>query len=185
MNNNLKSSAALTNLSFIFLILIALACKCGLDNKGNQNISRDKNNRMTTVILVRHAEKADEPKDNPGLTEEGVERANLLKEMLAGKGVKAIYTSKYRRTKETAKPLADELGITPIEINEAEPIAQSILKNNQGQTVLVVGHTNTIPKIIENLGGEEIDTIPETEFDNMFTVTIPAAGSVNVVKAKY
>jgi len=161
-------------------MLTILACKYGEENKPVNN-----EKAATTVILVRHAEKDTQPEGDPALTRAGQARAELLKRMLLDKNIKAIYTSEYRRTKETAKPLADELGITPIEINEAEPIANSILKKNEGQTVLVVGHTNTIPEIIKRLGGEAIDKIPETEFDNMFTVTISADKSVKIDKKKY
>jgi len=174
MRNNLKSSVALTNLCLVLFLLIALACKCGSDN-----------NETTTVILVRHAEKSAEPKEDPDLTQAGFERADLLERMLKGKNIKTIYTSKYQRTRNTAKPLADELGIIPIEINEAEQIAQSVLNNNQGQTVLIVGHTNTIPKIIKNLGGEEIEGISEADFDNMFTLTLTPNKPVKVVNTKY
>ncbi len=180
MHHRFKTSKALTNFAIVFLILTILACKWGDDNKPGNN-----QKAVTTVILVRHAEKDTQPEGDPTLTQEGKERAEQLKRMLIDKNIKAIYTSKYRRTKETAKPLADELGITLTEINEAESIANSILKNNQGQAILIVGHSNTVPEIIKRLGGGAVDQIPETDFDNMFTVTISQDKSVNVVRTKY
>lgn len=196
MSFNPKTSAALTNLCFIFLVLVALACNCQPPDNRTGGISRGNNNSprqdpqntdagTTTVYLVRHAEKAAEPANDPALTVAGEARAFILMHELADKNVAAIYTSQFTRTKATAKPLAQQIGITPIEINDAAQIAESILSNNRGQTVLVVGHSNTVPKIIEILGGNPMNTIPETEFDNMYVLTLTQFNVVNVTASKY
>src|SRR5688500_9156051 len=74
-----------------------------------------------TVFLVRHAEKAAEPREDPPLTDVGRARADALARALGDSGVKAIYTSQYVRTRATAEPLAARLGLTPVVL----PIAMS------------------------------------------------------------
>jgi len=73
--------------------------------------------KATTVFLVRHAEKADAPREDPPLLETGTARAQLLARILGKSGIKAIYTSQYLRTKATAEPLAKQLGIASVVIS--------------------------------------------------------------------
>lgn len=158
--------------------------------------------KVTTVVLVRHAEKQPTPPNNPPegppLTTEGKARAKNLARMLGKAGVKAIITSQYLRTKETAQPLADAIGIAPVMIKiEADPgnpnriTEQSVKKiieqiqQHAGETVLVVGHTNSLPQLIAKLGGPASLNIPETEFDNLFILTIYAADKAKFVQLKY
>ncbi len=185
MRCNWKTSAAITNICLVFGILIVSACRCGSDDNVNREVPRGENDAVTTVIIVRHAEKAAEPAEDPQLSGQGIERANLLTNMLINKNVTAIYTSRYRRARETASPLADESGIVPIEINEAELIVRSILENNSGQTILVVAHTDTIPEIIKNLGGKEIEPISEADFGSIFTVALTPNKPADVIKNRY
>ena len=65
-----------------------------------------------TVFLIRHAEREDEPKQDPPLSKEGVARSQALARLLSGAGIKAILTSQYTRTKQTGEPLAAKLGLT-------------------------------------------------------------------------
>jgi broad specificity phosphatase PhoE len=154
--------------------------------------------KATTVILVRHAERMDAPREDPPLTEAGVARAQKLASLLAGAGVKAIYTSQFLRTKLTAEPLAKQLGVTstpftlrvkpsnPREIAE-ESTREVVDKIYQaaGDTVLVVGHSNSIPEVIRMLGGDAVPTIDEQKFDDLFVVTVYAKGKAKVVRLKY
>src|SRR5690349_18165779 len=67
---------------------------------------------LTTVILVRHAEKKIEPNnEDPDLTPEGVERAQEIARMFGDAGVNAIYATQYKRTQQTVKPLSDRIGV--------------------------------------------------------------------------
>ena len=143
---------------------------------------------ITTVIIVRHAEKKIEPSNpDPDLSPAGQVRAQELVHMFSNAGVNAIYATQYKRTQETVKPLADRLGL-PVNLvdskNTAELVRQ-ILNVHRGQTILVSGHHNTVPEIVGALGGGKLPVIPENEFDNMFVVTVYRFGHAKVVKIKY
>jgi phosphohistidine phosphatase SixA len=140
-----------------------------------------------TIFLTRHAEKAAAPADNPGLTEAGVRRANALAAMLADSGVTGIYTSEFLRTQATAQPLADRLHVkmnSQIPAGRPEDLARKIV-NGSDRVVLVVGHSNTVPKIIQALGAPPVSEITDTEYDNLFVVTIRAKGKASVVRLHY
>ena len=143
---------------------------------------------VTTVILVRHAEKNIEPNNpDPDLSPAGQTRAQELVRMFGGAGVNAIYATQYKRTQETVKPLADRLGV-PVSIvdsKKTQDLVNQILSAHRGQTVFVAGHNNTVPEIIGALGGGSFPIIPESEFDNMFIVTIYKFGHARVLKIKY
>jgi broad specificity phosphatase PhoE len=143
--------------------------------------------KVTTVILVRHAEKNTSPQDDPSLNDAGKARAEMLSHMLSEAEVKAIYTTQFVRTQETAQPLADRLGLSLIKMDasDTKEVAKHILLKHSGKTVLVVGHSNTVPEIIRELGGESIPSFSESEFDNLFIVTVYKAGKAKVVKFKY
>ena len=137
----------------------------------------------TTVFVVRHAERAAEPVDDPALSPEGKLRAVALADAFAGAKVSAIITTNYRRTKETAEPLAKKLGLQTIEIgvrkNEAAahvPEVVAAIKKLSG-AVLVVGHSNTVGQIITALTGEPMLPLCETSFSHVFVVN-PIAKSV-------
>jgi len=143
---------------------------------------------VTTVILVRHAEKKIEPANpDPDLSEAGQARAQELARMLANAGVTAIYATNFKRTQQTVKPLSDVARVqaTIIDAKQTTELANRILTNNRGQTVFVAGHNNTVPEVIAALGGERLPIIPENEFDNMFILTIYRFGRAKVVKLKY
>ena len=143
---------------------------------------------VTTIILTRHAEKIIDP-NNPDvdLSPAGQARALEIVRMLGDAGVNAIYATQYKRTQQTVKPLADKLGL-PVMIvnakNTPDLIAQ-IKAQNSGQTILIAGHNNTVPEIIAALGGPQYPPIPDTEYDNLFVVTVYRTGKVKVLKMKY
>ena len=131
----------------------------------------------TVVILVRHAEKAAEPGADPRLSADGEQRARALAEALRGSGVQAVVTSQFQRTRATAAPLATALGITPDVVPasgdvamHARQVAELVLSRHAGRTVLVVGHSNTIPAIVRALGGEATGDIPDPVYDRMYVV---------------
>jgi 2,3-bisphosphoglycerate-dependent phosphoglycerate mutase len=154
--------------------------------------------KATTVFLIRHAEKADAPREDPPLSESGKLRSQELARMLGGSGIKAIYTSQFQRTKQTAEPLAKLLGLTsaPIALkmstsNPRQVSEQSIAEitnkilEHAGDAALVIGHSNTIPEVIKMLGGDVVPVIDEKKFDDLFVVTIYGKGKAKVVQMKY
>jgi broad specificity phosphatase PhoE len=143
---------------------------------------------VTTVILIRHAEKIIDP-NNPDvdLSAAGQVRAQEIARIFGDAGINAIYATQYRRTQETVKPLSDKTGV-PVTIvdskNTADLLAQ-IRAQHSGQTILIAGHNNTVPEIIAALGGPQYPTISESEYDNLFIVTVYRTGKAKVVKMKY
>lgn len=154
--------------------------------------------KVTTVILVRHAEKMDAPREDPPLSEAGLARSQKLADLLGDAGIKAIYTSQFLRTKQTAEPLGKRLGIpiTTINIqskpnNPREVSEQSIrqivdkIMERPGDTALIVGHSNSVPDVIKMLGADTAPNIDEKKFDDLFIVTVYAKGKAKVVRLKY
>lgn len=146
----------------------------------------------TTVIFVRHAEKAAIPADNPGLSETGKSRASELARQLVDAdvvaGVDAIYSTPFRRTEETAQMLATALStpITPYDSADSQTVVDDIVRLHRGEIVLVVGHSNTIPEMIANIGASKnVPVIAEGEYDNMYIVSIPWFGKTKTIRVRY
>jgi phosphohistidine phosphatase SixA len=141
------------------------------------------------VILVRHAEKSAEPGNDPPLSAAGAARAGALAVALRDARVTAVITTQFRRTRETAQPIADALRITPRVISagsaaaHVEAVAAAVRQYGEG-TVLVVGHGNTVPAIIAALGGPRVPDICESAYSNLFTL-MPGTGDERLVRARY
>jgi broad specificity phosphatase PhoE len=127
-----------------------------------------------SVILLRHAERESSATDSL-LSEQGRRRAEGLVKVLKDANVKAILTSEVQRAKDTATPLATALKITP-KVVQAQDYAEfrKLIMAEKSGSVLVIGHSNTLPEIIKALGGPAV-TIDETEFDKMFILSLPKA----------
>ena len=156
-------------------------------------------NWRTTVILVRHAEKG--AGSNPDLTAEGFARAQDLVVAASEGGVSRIYATEWCRTALTAKPLAEALGLTilvqqsshpdsglggcspaipatlysllPPAIDTSQELADEIASAGRGRVTLVVGHSNTVPELIDHLGSGSFDPIViGNAFDRLFVVDL-------------
>jgi phosphohistidine phosphatase SixA len=147
----------------------------------------------TTVVVVRHAEKStDDPRD-PTLSAAGQERARALSAVLKNAGVSDIYTTQYKRTRQTAEPFAQQFGIAITEkpanaansATYARDLAQEILTKSTGKGVLVVGHSNTVPEIVKALSGTAVPAITDPEYDHIFIVVIPASGSPRLMQLRF
>src|SRR5262245_38666346 len=126
---------------------------------------------VTTVILVRHAEKKIEPTNpDPDLTPEGIERALEIAREFGGAGINAIFATQYKRTQQTVKPLSDQIGVpvTVLDAKQPDELVKRIQTSLRGQTIFVAGHNNTVPAIASNLSGENLPVIPESEYDNLY-----------------
>jgi broad specificity phosphatase PhoE len=148
--------------------------------------------RSTTVLLVRHAEQLRDGSRDPALDSTGIARATRLRDALEHAGVTTIITTHLQRSTLTAGPLARHLSITPVVMRVGGPIpdhvravAAEIREKHAGEVVLVVGHSNTVPLIVRELGGTAPDQLGEGEFDNLFIVTVPGGGKVTTIRARY
>lgn len=136
----------------------------------------------TVYFLFRHAEKMAESPD-PGLTEEGQARAENLAAMLKDEGVTRIFSSDYKRTRDTVGPLAAATGIE-IEIYDPRdlPGFAEQLKEMDG-VIIISGHSNTTPELTAFLSGYETKPMEETEYDRLYMVTFYDEGiRLNTIK---
>jgi broad specificity phosphatase PhoE len=144
----------------------------------------------TTVIVVRHAERADDGTErDPELSAAGHARAEALADALADAGVGAIYVTQFRRTQQTAAPLAARLGVQAtvlqIESGGVDAYVGELRGRLTGGVVLVVGHNNTVPAIAAALSGVAVPAMPSAEYATMYIITLPADGSPALVRARY
>ncbi|MCW8935548.1 MAG: histidine phosphatase family protein [Gammaproteobacteria bacterium] len=123
---------------------------------------------ITTIIFVRHA---DRDGDNDALTQAGTDRASELLHVAEKAGITAIYHSGANRTRLTVTPLSNALGVAMTEIADPQMTIDDIFSNHRGQTVIVAGHSNTVPQMIELAGGPAMPNISHNEYDNLFVLT--------------
>jgi broad specificity phosphatase PhoE len=125
------------------------------------------------ILLVRHAERpaASSAGDDPSLTDAGKARAERLATVLADAGIRAVFVTRFRRTQETAAPLAERLKLTPI-VESATDDLVTALKARGDETRLVVGHSDTLPDVITAFGGPAV-AIGDDDYDDLF-VLVPA-----------
>jgi len=156
----------------------------------------------TTILLVRHAERQDAspaPGECPppglglqtstgtSITEVGRERASQLAHVVGEAGVSAIYVSEVCRSQWTAKPLADRTGAPVVQLNAADMqgLVNHIREDQRGRTVLVSSHTDRIPQIISALGASSAPAVADTDYDNLWVITVPRFGRPRLMLLKY
>ncbi len=147
----------------------------------------------TTVIVVRHAQQIlGVNGDDPPLSAEGESRAASLARLLGDthlrSAVAAIFVSDKLRSRSTAAPLAQMLGLTPEVVDQDDPraLAHRVLRDHSGQTVLIVGHANTIPTLVTDLSGvPDIPPVEPSDYATLYIVTVPRVGRAGVVRLRY
>ena len=143
---------------------------------------------QSTIYLVRHAEKLS-GKD-PLLTTEGNNRAGDLFRVLKDKKIKRIYVTEYKRTQNTGDSLRIYSGIDTVlysSDSSCTDLLNKIVANNDlNDAILIIGHSNTIPIVIQKLGltGYPSDYIADNEFDNLFLMKF-RKGNPTLKKLKY
>ena len=155
---------------FAGVVLVGLTA-CQESSVSYEKVILEEDNLPTTVILVRHAEKNNET-DTSTLTTAGYERAERLATMLAPSKIDAIYTTPFVRMKLTAQPTADQkkLSLQEYKPNQPEEI-DNIIQTNIGKTVLIVGHGNAIPGIVNKYCGTNLPEKLEG-YTDFFLLTI-------------
>lgn len=144
-------------------------------------------NEVTTFILVRHAEKGkDDPRD-PNLNEEGLKRAQALNTLLAQADVAALYSSPYKRTKSTVQPIAESKGLEVMTYDpRSAAFLEDIMKKFKGKTIVVSGHSNTTPNVVNALIGEEkFKQLSEDDYGKIFIVSVTEIGKGTVTLLSY
>jgi len=145
-----------------------------------------------TIFVVRHAERADgggggmnTPATDPPLSAAGQERAARLAKVLRSADIRAIFTTEFIRTRQTAAPTAQALPLPAVAIPSNDPAAVIAKARAATGNVLIVGHSNTVPDLLTRLGIRAEIAIGDTEFDNLFVVVRPAVGDPTLVRLRY
>lgn len=133
---------------------------------------------ITTFILVRHAEKAGDPPDDPGLTEKGRERAGELVHLLKEAAVDAIYSTPFSRVRQTVDPLSVAKGIPVSEYKAFEPEEiEQMIEAHRGGLIVVAGHSDSIPWTANLLTGQEMySKWNDEDYDNVLFVDVVEKG---------
>ena len=153
----------------IKLTLFNLLCICLM--LSNYNALAQK----TTIWIVRHAEKAATPPDDPELSGAGQKRAKDLAKLLKREKIAGIYVTDYKRTRLTAKPTADKFTLVAETYDPADlkAFAGKVLQYYKGHNVLIVGHSNTVIPTLAAFGGERpFSTLADDDYDLIFKLTI-------------
>lgn len=140
----------------------------------------------TTVILVRHAERADDSSDTD-LSPEGRQRAELLAKMLLRSGPSVLLASQFKRTQQTLRPLAEALGL-PIRIIDAEnehELIEIIRTGQRGRLSVVASHSDRIPTLVARLTGETVEPVEHEEYNRFYVLTLLGEGRGKVIELRY
>jgi len=143
---------------------------------------------LTTLILVRHAEKVLDNSEDPALTVNGKKRAQELAYILAHIPIDLIYSTPYKRTKATVAPIAKNKNLT---LNSYIPMREldfltEILKLHRGKTILVCGHSNTVPSMVSILTGEKkAILIRDHVYDNLFILQVRTMGDALLTRLRF
>jgi broad specificity phosphatase PhoE len=153
--------------------------------------AQEKSNLVTkepvTVIIVRHAEKMLDAGDNPALTEIGQERAVKLAEMLRNVEISAIYSTPYLRNTMTVEEVAtnQNVAIQEYDPKKGDDLMKSIVAEYSGKTVLVCGHSNSSPMLVNTLTGLGLEKLDESDYGNFYVVTTSEFGKGELLHLTY
>lgn len=154
---------------------------------GFMKMVKESSKETTTIVLVRHAEKMKDQKD-PNLTNEGHFRAAKLKEILATISLNKIYSTDYNRTQQTAKPTsnAQEIEVASYNPRALNDFGNMLLQTKKGENILVVGHSNTTPKLLNYFMKETVvESISESDYGNLYIVNIDNEGNAKALLLKF
>lgn len=139
-----------------------------------------------TVVVVRHAEKAEGPKGDPTLSEVGHTRAAALANLLSASQPTALWATHLQRTQQTLAPLAAHTGL-PVQTLPADNTAGLIetLRTRRDRLAVVAGHSNTVPEIVAGLGVGEPVVMTEADYDRLFVVTLGCEGQSSLLELRF
>lgn len=143
---------------------------------------------VTTFILVRHAEKSTEGGSDPELKPEGAKRAESLAVLFSKTNIDAVYSTNYKRTRNTVTPLATAKGLTVTTYNSMKTAdLEALLTKHKGGTIVLAGHSNTVPEIANALVGEKkFEQFTDDDYGNIIVISVQQVGKdAKVVWLRY
>ena len=132
-------------------------------------------NDCSTFYLIRHAEKVriNKTDRDPALNEKGIIRAFNWRDFFIDKDISKIYSTNYKRTLETIKPIEVAMGLTAILYSPSSIDYENFISSNKGEIVLVVGHSNTIPDFVNELINDQVySQIDDLNNSNLYIVNL-------------
>jgi broad specificity phosphatase PhoE len=139
-------------------------------------------------VIVRHAEKVADGSRDPELDARGLAHAEALARQLRNTPLVAAYATPFRRTQQTAAPAARAAGlqVRPYdpELPAVDLVAQ-LRRSHRTGTVLVVGHSNTVPDIVSQLCACPVAPLPETDYGDLYRITFDDAGTPGLSHAQF
>jgi broad specificity phosphatase PhoE len=138
------------------------------------------------IFLVRHADKTT-PDEQSLLSPKGLKRADDLRRTLSSVNLKAVYHTEFKRTLQTAAPTASEHKLVPIETksDDVQGLAKTLRARPAQEDVLVVGHSDTVPELLNELGVSTKVALGNFDYDNLFIVSPRAAGEPGFIRLHY
>ncbi|HPW97111.1 MAG TPA: histidine phosphatase family protein [Flavobacterium sp.] len=166
--------------TFSFLLLILTS---------SITISQEKNSNteITKIIVVRHAEKIDDGSKNPSLSDIGKLRAKKLDMLFADLKLDALYSTPFSRTTETLQPIANSRNLEIINYSpNNKNFSQNLLLNQKGKTIMIVGHSNTCPDLVNSLINEtKFNPLNENEYGKIWIITFKNGQLIDCVLLNY
>ncbi|MBV1924187.1 MAG: histidine phosphatase family protein [Flavobacteriaceae bacterium] len=163
------------------LILVIFSCK-NSENKEIVSTSEEKSSSVTPIddtetiyYLIRHAEKdrSDASNEDPGLTEEGLKRAKYWATYFSDKGINQIFSTEFNRTQLTAYYVAQDYFIGVQNYTPNEIYTEDFKLITKGEKTLIVGHSNTIPRLVNNMLMEnKFPDMDDTDNSSLYIVTV-------------
>lgn len=176
MSINIKRLSLLTG-----LIILTCLCLAPINPAHAEN---------RLIILVRHAEKADTPANDPQLSPKGEMRATSLITALSRTPLSQLIATQYQRTQQTLAPIAEARHLPVTIVEAAKPIEEHIqqiveqVHAVRGNT-LIAGHSNTVPLIIKALGGPEVQAIGEEDYSQLFLLSLNDGQPASLIATRY
>ena len=124
--------------------------------------------QVPTIYVSRHMRK--EAGDDPSLSAAGAAEAVRLAQLLENRGIAAIFVTPTKRSRETAEPLAKATGAA---VETYDPRDNAALARRVAAipgSVLIVGHSNTVPDIVAAVGGTTPGPMTEEDFGRLFAI---------------
>lgn len=177
-----KTSTVATPIRLIACLLLSALAACS--NAPPMKSS----DAAATFVIVRHAEKSTDDARDPSLSETGKARAQALARLLADAPLSAAYATGFRRTQQTAQPAAGAHGVAVTLYDAQLPaavLAAQLRAAHARGTVLVVGHSNTVPDIVAALSGQPVDAMSDDQYDLVYRVGTGADGKTTLNRDRY
>lgn len=163
----------------IILILIPLWISCDSNQKNNTTDEESEYLPISTYYLIRHAEKEIEDSENedPYLSDKGTDRALLYERIFMNITFDQIYSTNTKRALQTVTPIGMDNN-TEIKIYDSKAlVTEEFFKENLGKNILIVGHSNTIPQIANELIKDEyFQEMDEQDYGSVYVITLAGTG---------